>query len=98
MQNDTNEFRVGFFDFVKFTNFLPTVFADTEEKALLLNCQILDPIEKQLLPCLQCRDYFEQQKYFKANPECRDKLVLVKRWVLLILYLMLKFSAYYYFI
>jgi len=51
---------------------------DEREKALLLTCNVLDPQDKLLTQCLACKDYFENQKYFKANPECIGKVVLIK--------------------
>jgi len=49
------------------------------EKALILECNILDPKEQTLSQtCLACRDYFETQKYFKTNQECIGKMMLVK--------------------
>jgi len=49
------------------------------EKALLLECAVLDPKEQPInATCLACKDYFETQKYFKTNQECIGKIMLVK--------------------
>jgi len=49
------------------------------EKALILECNVLDPKEKPISQsCVACRDYFETQKYFKTNQECSGKIMLVK--------------------
>ena len=48
------------------------------ERALLLDCNILDYKGQPLEQCLACKDYFETQKYFKANPECIGRIVLIK--------------------
>jgi len=51
---------------------------DKGEKALFLSCSVTDPMDKPITQCLACKDYFENQKYFKANPECVGKVVLIK--------------------
>jgi len=48
------------------------------EKALLLECAILTSNDQPAAQCLSCRDYFETQKYYKANPDCIGRIVLVK--------------------
>lgn len=40
--------------------------------------QVYDANNKPVSQCLKCRDYFEQQKYFKANADCMGKFALVK--------------------
>ncbi len=48
------------------------------EQALFLNCTLSDAEGKPIAQCLACHDYFDTQKYFKANPECMGKVVLIK--------------------
>jgi len=48
------------------------------EKALLLECAVLTSNDQPATQCLSCRDYFETQKYYKANPDCIGRIVLVK--------------------
>jgi hypothetical protein len=49
------------------------------EKALILDCVLLDPKEQPITQaCLACRDYFETQKYFKTNQEWYTKKFIVK--------------------
>jgi len=52
--------------------------ADGTEKALSLDCVLLGANNQPASQCLQCKDYFETQKYFKANPECVGRIVLIK--------------------
>lgn len=40
--------------------------------------QVFDASNKVVSQCHKCRDYFEQQKYFKANSDCMGKFALVK--------------------
>eukprot|EP01114_Cavostelium_apophysatum_P019659 TRINITY_DN6399_c0_g1_i1.p1 TRINITY_DN6399_c0_g1~~TRINITY_DN6399_c0_g1_i1.p1 ORF type:complete len:423 (+),score=66.16 TRINITY_DN6399_c0_g1_i1:163-1431(+) len=51
---------------------------DMEEKALYLNAFVYDPTQRSIFQCLACKDYFENQKYFKASPTCLGKIVLIK--------------------
>jgi len=48
------------------------------ENALYLNCSLSDAEGKLITQCLACKDYFETQKYFKANPECMGRVALIK--------------------
>jgi len=48
------------------------------EQALFLNCTLADSEGKLIAQCLACHDYFDTQKYFKANPECMGKVALIK--------------------
>ena len=48
------------------------------EKALTLECTVLTSNDQSAQQCLSCKDYFETQKYYKANPECIGRIVLVK--------------------
>jgi len=52
--------------------------AEKGEKALVLECFILTSNDQRASQCLSCKDYFETQKYYKANPECIGRIVLVK--------------------
>jgi len=49
-----------------------------EERALIVNCDVTDQNEKPISQCLACKDYFENQKYFKASPSSLGKTILVK--------------------
>jgi len=48
------------------------------EKALHLDCAVVTSSNQHPTQCLSCKDYFETQKYYKANPECIGRIVLVK--------------------
>jgi len=48
------------------------------EKALVLECAVLTSNDQSAVQCLSCKDYFETQKYYKANPDCIGRIVLVK--------------------
>ncbi|KAF2071793.1 hypothetical protein CYY_006900 [Polysphondylium violaceum] len=49
-----------------------------DEVALLLEGQILDIEFKPLSHCDSCKDYFQSRFYFANNPQCKEKLILVK--------------------
>jgi hypothetical protein len=51
---------------------------DKGEKALVLDSVVYTSNDQPAQQCLSCRDYFETQKYYKANPDCIGRIVLVK--------------------
>eukprot|EP01116_Phalansterium_solitarium_P005990 TRINITY_DN18300_c0_g1_i1.p1 TRINITY_DN18300_c0_g1~~TRINITY_DN18300_c0_g1_i1.p1 ORF type:complete len:372 (+),score=39.47 TRINITY_DN18300_c0_g1_i1:133-1248(+) len=53
--------------------------AELGEKALLLTCALLHPDRNEaLMQCVGCKDYFENQQYFKSSPHCIGKILLIK--------------------
>ncbi|EGC34931.1 hypothetical protein DICPUDRAFT_94676 [Dictyostelium purpureum] len=49
-----------------------------DEVALILEGQVLDIDFNPLPQCTCCKDYFQSRFYFATNPQCKEKLVLVK--------------------
>ncbi|GAM29204.1 hypothetical protein SAMD00019534_123800 [Acytostelium subglobosum LB1] len=50
----------------------------SDETALLLEAQVLDHQFNPLPQCSCCKDYFQSRFYFANNPQCKDRLVLIK--------------------
>eukprot|EP01132_Coremiostelium_polycephalum_P010074 gene10074-12349_t len=48
------------------------------EVALILEGQVLDIDFNPLPQCVSCKEYFQSRFYFATNPQCKEKLVLVK--------------------
>ncbi|EFA86215.1 hypothetical protein PPL_00777 [Heterostelium album PN500] len=48
------------------------------EVALFLEAQVLDTEFNPLPQCTFCKEYFQSRFYFANNPQCKEKLVLVK--------------------
>ncbi|KYQ94356.1 hypothetical protein DLAC_04653 [Tieghemostelium lacteum] len=50
----------------------------SNELALILEGQLLDIDFNPLPQCISCKEYFQSRFYFATNPQCKEKLVLVK--------------------